>query len=278
MIKLLHSGIQRLFKNKLLLICSVVVFALSLFAGGQIVRSSQKIYVDAQYFMEDILFVTLPYMAFYCATFVSLFLGIEYEQGTIRNKLLVGHTRASVYCSNLIVCIVASVIMLAVMLITGWILGICTLQDFYLEPSRLALVLLCSVLITVTFSAFATAVTMNISNRAICVVILFMLILGMLMGSAYLDGALSAQEMTYEYVLMTEAGMEYGDLIPNPNYVSGTKRVVYEFLIDLLPTGQASQITNFEFSRCIRWPVLSLAVIVVTSILGFIGFKKKDIK
>ena len=88
----------------------------------------------------------------------------------------------------------------------------------------------------------------------------------------------SAQEMTYENVLMTEAGMEYGDLIPNPNYVSGTKRVIYEFLIDLLPTGQASQITNFEFSRCIRWPVLSLAVIVVTSILGFIGFEKKDIK
>ena len=278
MLKLLYSGFQRLFKNKLLLICSAVVFALSLFAGGQIVRSSQKIYVDAQYFMEDTLFVTLPYMAFYCATFVSLFLGIEYEQGTIRNKLLVGHTRASVYCSNLIVCIVASVIMLAVMLITGWILGICTLKDFYLEPSRLALVLLCSVLITVTFSAFATAITMNISNRAICVVILFMLILGMLMGSAYLDGALSAQEMTYEYVLMTEAGMEYGDLIPNPNYVSGTKRVIYEFLIDLLPTGQASQITNFELSRCIRWPVLSLAVIVVTSFLGFIGFKKKDIK
>ena len=185
MLKLLYSGFQRLFKNKLLLICSAVVFALSLFAGGQIVRSSQKIYVDAQYFMEDTLFVTLPYMAFYCATFVSLFLGIEYEQGTIRNKLLVGHTRASIYCSNLIVCIVASVIMLAVMLITGWILGICTLKDFYLEPSRLALVLLCSVLITVTFSAFATAVTMNISNRAICVVILFMLILGMLMGSAW---------------------------------------------------------------------------------------------
>lgn len=95
MLKLLYSGFQRLFKNKLLLICSAVVFALSLFAGGQIVRSSQKIYVDAQYFMEDTLFVTLPYMAFYCATFVSLFLGIEYEQGTIRNKLLVGHTRAT---------------------------------------------------------------------------------------------------------------------------------------------------------------------------------------
>ena len=166
-------------------------------------------------------------MAFYCATFVSLFLGIEYEQGTIRNKLLVGHTRASVFCSNLIVCIVASVIMLAVMLITGWILGICTLKDFYLEPSRLALVLLCSVLITVTFSAFATAVTMNISNRAICVVILFILILGMLMGSAYLDGALSAQEMTYEYVLMTEAGMEYASTQALLKYRRGSMPLMY---------------------------------------------------
>ena len=44
------------------------------------------------------------------SAFCSLFVGAEYSDGTIRNKIAVGHSRAAVYLANLVTCSAAGVL------------------------------------------------------------------------------------------------------------------------------------------------------------------------
>ena len=45
-----------------------------------------------------------PFMGLVAAILTSMFIGSEYSDGTIRNKLVVGHSRMRIYLANFIVC------------------------------------------------------------------------------------------------------------------------------------------------------------------------------
>ncbi len=51
---------------------------------------------------------TLPVASAYCSVFCDMFLETEYSDGTIRNKLMVGHTRKEIYCANLLTVFLAN--------------------------------------------------------------------------------------------------------------------------------------------------------------------------
>lgn len=72
------------------------------------------------------------------------------------------------------------------------------------------------------------------------------------LGSAIYN-ALSEPEFSSAAV-MTVNGFEIGKPLPNPNYVSGALRSLYQFAVDALPTGQSILLANLELAR----PVLSL--------------------
>ena len=78
--------------------------------------------------------------------------------------------------------------------------------------------------------------------------------------------------------IMTVNGFEVGEPLPNPNYISGTLRTVYQFAVDALPTGQAILLANQELAR----PVLSLAasagLVLLCSAAGMLAFRRKDLK
>lgn len=93
-----------------------------------------------------------------------------------------------------------------------------------------------------------------------------------------MESALLEAEMTYDNITITMDGVQYGDLIPNPAYVGGTARKVMEFVYDMLPTGQAIQLNNMDFERCLRWPWLSAIVLAVSTVLGYLPFRKRDVK
>lgn len=84
--------------------------------------------------------------------------------------------------------------------------------------------------------------------------------------------------MVYESVTMTAEGVQYGDLVPNPDYVGGTARNAMEFVFDLLPSGQVTQINNMSFDRCTRWPILSILSLGLVTLAGWLPFRRKDVR
>ena len=64
------------------------------------------------------------------AVFCSLFIGTEYSEGTIRNKIIIGQKRGAVYLSNFITCSLVSVVMCMAFFIPYLCIGIPLLGFF----------------------------------------------------------------------------------------------------------------------------------------------------
>lgn len=61
--------------------------------------------------LDNFFFDYATYILVLGAIFCSLFIGTEYSDGTIRNKLIMGYSRQKIYCANLIVCIIANLML-----------------------------------------------------------------------------------------------------------------------------------------------------------------------
>lgn len=64
----------------------------------------------------------------------------------------------------------------------------------------------------------------------------------------------------------------------NPNYLTGTKRQVYEFLQDFTPGGQALQIASMDTDAPGRLAVYDAAILLLSTSCGIIFFRRKDLK
>ena len=89
--------------------------------------------------------------------------------------------------------------------------------------------------------------------------------------------ALSQPELSSGIVLTAE-GMQMTDPTPNPNYVRGVWRDIYQFIIDFLPTGQGIQMVELNIAHPICMGLSSVFITIVVTLGGIIVFNKKDLK
>ncbi|MDE7242937.1 MAG: hypothetical protein K2O18_03025, partial [Oscillospiraceae bacterium] len=64
---------------------------------------------------------------------------------------------------------------------------------------------------------------------------------------------------------------------PNPRYLQGKKREIYEFLVDFLPTGQATEYMVMT-AKPLLLSLYSAVIFLLSSAGGVAFFRKKDIK
>lgn len=69
-----------------------------------------------------------------------------------------------------------------------------------------------------------------------------------------------------------------GEPTPNPDYISGGVRAAYEFLLDLLPTGQSILLANLELARPLRGALCSAFIAGAAALGGLWTFRKKDLR
>lgn len=212
------------------------------------------------------------------AAFCSLFTGTEYSDGTIRNKVTAGHTRAAIYLSGLIVNIAASLLMCLGYVIAASISGI-VFTGFLKSGADLVLpVMFGTVLMIIAFCAVFTFVSLLNQNKASVTAICLIGIIVLFILSIFISAELNQPKVYEGYIYADENGdIVTVDDAPNLNYIEGTKRVVYEFLMDFLPTGQSMQYSRMVADH--QWQMLLYSLLITIGVTGsgIILFQRKDI-
>lgn len=274
--KLLSSHFTRMWKSKTLLSCMA---GMMLFAGAMllIIYKQTKLGETRLQLNELPIFVFTIVIGGFLAAFVSLFLGTEYSDGTMRNKLIVGHRKSSLYLSNLLISFVAGLIFALIYIVIVMVGSILVLTSFEADWNMIALPLTSSVLLIMVYASIYTMMSMLFQNKAAVAVTTLIAFFVMLIMATQLQSRLNAEEF-YLVDTLTSAGKYVQKSVANPNYPRGTERAIYQFLYDFLPTGQANQIVMHNTADFVRMWVYSLIIAVTATVIGLVGFGRKDIK
>ena len=276
MCKLLSANFSRLRKDKIFRLCmgAMLIYSVVYMLNGcrQATADSSEYHysIDAYYFHFAII------IGAFCAVFGSMFLGTEYSDGTIRNKIVAGHTRTSIYIANLLTLFIATLLMTLIWLI-GALVAIPTLGVWKMGIPNLLGYLSIAMMFEAAFSAIFTFVCMQSTNKAITVVVSMLLFLGLLVFASMVYDGLNQPEMT-SGVQITANGMEMSESFPNPNYVSGAMRKIYDFILDFLPTGQGIKMWRLEIGNAVRMFISSVVITISTTLGGIFIFKRKDLR
>lgn len=274
---LLSAGFSRLRKNREFWIDTVGMLAIS--AALMIINcvtALKRAELGYVYTIDRFYFDAAPVTAIFCAGFISFFVGTEYSDGTIRNKLIAGYTRTQVYISNFIVSL-AVCEGFVIMQLVGGLVGILFLGAWTIDIKVLIILIILQFLYTAALNGIFVMLAMLSPNKAVTTAASIILSLLLLFIGSMFYNALQEPE-TISGVIMTLDGVKMGEPEPNPAYISGMQRVIYSFITDSLPTSQAIMIANLEITRPLLSAAASVVIALGTMAAGIAAFCKKDLK
>lgn len=226
--------------------------------------------------LDDYYFNQAPLIGAFLALLISMFLGTEFSEGTIRNKLCIGHKRNEIFLSNFISCAFASIVLTAVwLLISALLFGM--IEPLEMGVSDFIGFIFVTMGFAVSFAALYTVIGSLSSNKAMTIIYTFAVFIVLVIAASGLYDRLSEPELNQG---MTLVGTQLVEMEPTPNplYLSGMIRTVCEVALELLPTGQALLLSDVAIEYPVRAIALSVVFTTVTLLVGGMLFKKKDIK
>ena len=254
------------------------------------------------------------------AVFISLSLGREYNDGTLRNKIIAGKTKTAIFLSKLLVSLVASLVFTVLFLLPFVPLALRALSG--IPGEALLWMALDFFLLNLAWAALFTLVSSLISAKGVAGILNLILIFALIESSyelarmlrqpAELDWENSAPvPLSQEELEQLNAGSfrkpffqefdENGEVsyytysvtegtIPNPNYIREPWNGLLRALHASLPSGPVNDLLgclgrgyhrNWEESDAPpleRYPLYSLAGLLLLSALGLVTFRKKEIR
>jgi hypothetical protein len=274
MIRLLNAGFERLRKNKIFWVSTIFSIGLALIMIFMQYRN-MKIYDDVIE-VEQLLLNYSIIIGIVIAIFTSLFLGVEYSDGVIRNKISIGHKKINIYLSNLIIVTIASLFSYILYMIVVSVIGIPLFGGFTMQMSSFLKIIGCIFLTILSYSSIFTFIAMIVSNKTISAIVSIMLVFGMMMISLVCFNTLSAQEYITSGTLV-DGEIKYEE-VPNPNYPSESKKTICQKIVDIIPAGQTFQLAGITSPNLKALPLYSIGIFVVFTGAGIVLFKKKELK
>lgn len=224
-------------------------------------------------------FVVLVYIGAIMAVFSSFYIGAEYSDGTIHNKLNVGCARNSVYLANLVVVVTAGVLftithMLASVVVSFPFLG----SLIWKALAPVGWRILAALIMILCYGAIFTFFAMLDSNKTRSLLISFVCALAIIFGGMFTTSRLNEPELTSRMVLQEDGSYLREFDLPNSRYITGATRTIYTFVDACIPSSQSFNIARSEGEFNSLAVICQLCVTIATTAAGMTLFKKKDIK
>ncbi|MDE6790075.1 MAG: ABC transporter permease [Ruminococcus sp.] len=289
MSRLIKANFSRLFKSIFFRVCLIFSAGLGIFLDIMRyidIQRNQEIYdeLGIEYKSADgFVFSGILYIIFAIAPFVAVFVGTEYSDGTIRNKLMVGHKRTEIYFANFIVCAAADIIILMSFIVACLVGGLILLRATSLMATQIIIFTLSQCVTMIGFSALLVLLAMLIQNKAGSAVTVLIMTIIMFFATMTIADRLRQPEY-YEDYRETIVNEETGEMtvipenVKNPRYLSGTKREIYEFLNKFLPINQFYQVAVENDENINIMALYSVIIIILANGAGVVLFRRKDLK
>lgn len=275
MSKLLSANFSRIRKDKVFWFVMLFMFGLGVFSVCT--KYSDIIRYNEHEFLDDALFVYVTFAGGCTAVFCSMFFGTEYSDGTIRNKLIVGHLRSSIYAANWVTSIVTSIIMGFAFVLSYSVLGSFLLESPQASIEEILFNMFISLFTVITYASIFNAISMLSTKKSTSAILCLLVFFGLLFCTMIIKAKLDAPEFVPGYE-MTINGVEQVSSEPNPKFLQPMARKIYQFFFDLLPTGQSIQISAFDVMHPVLMMIYSVVVSVITTMVGAMCFSKKNLK
>lgn len=279
--KLLRANFRRLWKNKVFWGCIIFMFVNALNTVISQYISFKRYGGEKElYFSERLALGQTVAVSVIAAIFIGLFIGTEYSNGTMRNKLVIGHSRIAIYFANLAVCIAAAILIHVVYVAATILGGLIMFGNFFTQIDALIKLFALSLIVVTAFAAMLLPLSTLIPSKSAGVTTVIMTSFVLLMLAIIINSGLNEPEIYEAYTIIDASGEEISEPeTKNPFYVSGVQRKVYEALYDIVPTCQAARIQLDDMpENPAVIPLWSSAVIVLTTSAGVLLFRRKDLK
>lgn len=175
----------------------------------------------------------------------GLYISRDYTQNTIRNKIIVGHTRFSIYLSKQIAITSMYLVCSGLFMISTIVSNFIFIGTENLNKEALWIGLLVSIFVAITFSSITTFIAMSIKKETgglIPLLVMFIMMMFSAMGTEFIDGK------------------------------------AIEIINDVVPTSQMMLLNLMNVdSHPIRHVLYSLLTSVMFFISGYAIFKKSDL-
>lgn len=274
--KLLKANFSRLIKDKLFWI----LMGAELFMGAlfPILHHMDNLSEEAGWSQDSTIFICVFLVPMMLSVLTALYIGSEYSDGTMRNKLIVGHGRSKIYAANLVVNLEAAFLLCFAFWISHVCVGTPLLGWLTSDLKKVLLYLFAALAMVAACTSVFTLISMLCSNKAYSVACCILLIFLLLFAGIRITSALNEPEY-YSAYSYTENGVTVQeDEEKNPNYLSGTKRQIYEFLNEFLPGGQMIKLSGMNAEHPGRLAAYDGIIFLVASVCGVLVFRKKDLK
>ena len=302
---LLRANFSRLGRSKIFYLAIIAMVGLAAFITWNQWDDMRK--YGATVTLDYALFLSQVVFGIMAAIFVSLFVGVEYSDGTIRNKLLVGRKRVDIYLANFITCAAALAIVYAASTAVALGLGVLLLEPSAVPAKHLWIAFGMGLFMVLAYAAIYTFIAMLLSNKTYTAIVSILLAFGLMICGTYVRNRLdqpefiqqlahtaAASDTVAEHVEMdahTEnvetavAVNEDGEIaqmeletVPNPQYLSGAERERFQFFMDVNPYGQTIELAMLNIPHPGHVVLCDLGIVLIFGLGGVVLFRKKDIK